>query len=343
VKRVPVHQVAGMLAIVFCLVVSAQAAPQAVPTPPIVPTSGAGFQTLAAFTLPPTFYVGDHVELRIRLKVNDTNLRAPATMPSDQWIQIDSISITHAKDYSVLHIFFVSFAPGQRAIPEINLGGIILRGIKITATSLASEGRTRLTDPKGQIALPGTTLILGIAVALLIGIPLAFVLLFRRFRYALAAFVEKRRARRPWRQLSRALDALASERPPLNSRRFYITLADELRRYLSQKFGTDFRSVTAREFKTAARTASVEAGAAEGLSAVMSFGELVKFAGTQAGDDVLRSDLARVREIVEGIEETAERELRARQLQERAAGRTVSGVGGTAASGMTRGDEEQGR
>lgn len=282
---------------------------------PVVPESGPGYTTLAAFTLPPTFYVGDRVELRIRLKLsNGVAIRAPAQMPENQWIKVDSITVSHTSDYSVVHIYFASYAPGERAFPPIDLGEVSLEGIRITTASLVAAGNTRLSDPKGQLALPGTTLILALAVALLIGAPLVIIVLYRRFRTAFGDFLEKQRARRPWRQLRRVLDALAAQKEPLDARGFYITLGVELRRYLSLKFGSDFRAVTAREFAAVARSVDLEEGAALGLSAIMSFGELVKFAGEGAPQEALRRDLDEVRRIAEGIEETAERELRARQL-----------------------------
>jgi hypothetical protein len=244
-------------------------------------------------------------------------------MPADQWIRIDSISVTETKDYSVLHVYFVSYAPGERAFPTIRLGGIEVSGIRVTTASLVAEGRTRLTDPKGQLLLPGSTLILGIVVALVIGLPLAGILLFRRFRLRLVELVENRRARRPWRQLKRALDALELEKPPRNPRRFYITLIDEIRRYLTLKFGRDFRTVTAREFVTATRSTAVGEDAATGIARIVSFGELVKFAGEPASEATLSSDINHIRQIVTSVEDTVEREIRARQMRRATHGREV--------------------
>lgn len=284
-----------------------------VSTSPVVPSSGPGFVTLAAFTLPPTFYVGDRVELRIRLKVDGGRLlRSPAQMPSARWIHLDSIDVTDTKDYWVVHISFVSFAPGLRAFPPIALSAITLRGIHVTTASLVSEGKTRLTNPKGQLLLPGSMLILGVAIAFLIGLPLLVLFLFRRIRLGLTELFETRRLRRPWRKLTFALDALGAEKPPRNPRRFYITLVDEIRRYLTAKFESDFRSVTAKEFSSA--VCAVGSEAAEGLASIVSFAELVKFAGAGADEDTLRDDLMRARAIIAIVE--AEGERRARKPQE---------------------------
>lgn len=293
------------------------AAPPAASTPaaPVVPSSGAGFKTLAAFTLPPTFYVGDRVELRIRVKIAPgTKLRAPAKMPTDRWITINSISISEGPDYSVIHIFFVSFAPGERALPPIDLGAITLRGIRVTTASLTKGGRARLSPPKGQLLLPGTTLIVGVIVALLIGLPLAFIFIFRRTRRALVAYIENYRARRPWRQLARALDELAKRKPPRDPRSFYIGLVDAVKGYLSAKSGRDFRAVTAREFSEAVGAAETLSAPAGDFAAIVAFGELVKFAGAEASEDNLERDLARVREITEAVE-TSERGGGGRQAE----------------------------
>lgn len=303
-----------VVVLALCVVAGIDAQTTGSPAQPVVPSSGPGFTTLAAFTLPPSFYVGDRVELRIRLKLGDgVALHAPARMPDSKWIRIESIAVSHTSDYSVVHIYFASFAPGERSLPPIDLGGVTLEGIRITTASLVAEGNTRLSDPKGQLALPGTAFFLGLAVALLIGVPLVIVVVFRRFRTTIGDFLENQRARRPWRLLKRVLDGIAAQKPPLDPRSFYITLGDELRRYLTLKFGTDFRAVTAREFTNVARSVSVDENVAAGLAEVMSFGELVKFAGEPASEEMLRHDLARVRSIAEAIEETSERELRMRQ------------------------------
>ncbi len=319
---------AGLVLATLCSLSPVLLWPQEVSAPaaPIVPSSGPGFSTLAAFTLPPTFYVGDKVELRIRLKLDSpATLRAPAEMPHDQWIRIESISITHAKDYSVVHIFFASFAPGSRAFPDINLGGIQLRGIRVTTTSLLSEGRTRLTDPKGQLLLPGSTLILGIGIALLVGLPPLFFVLFRRTRLKLVELIERRRSKKPWRALKRALDALERESPPRNARRFYITLIDAVRRYLTVKFGSNFRTVTAREFVAASNQTTVGRDAGTVLAEILHFGELVKFAGTPASEENLTGDLSRVREVIGAIEERAERDRVSGRREATAEGRKVNG------------------
>ncbi|HUX20916.1 MAG TPA: hypothetical protein VMW69_06725 [Spirochaetia bacterium] len=315
-KAIAIGRAALLIVFLAVKVAPAPAQSAAAPTPPVVPSAGSGFSTLAAFTLPATFYVGDRVELRIRLKVQTgTVLQPPTAMPTDQWIRIDSISVTETKDYSVVHIFFVSYAPGVRPFPTIRLGGIELIGIAVTTASLVAEGRTRLTDPKGQLLLPGSTLILGIVIALVIGLPLTGILLYRRFRLKLVELIENRRARRPWRQLKRALDALELERPPRNPRRFYITLIDEIRRYLTLKFGSDFRTVTGREFVSATRSTAVDGDAASGLARIVSFGELVKFAGQSASEDTLSSDINQIRQIVTAVEESVERETRARRIR----------------------------
>ena len=279
------------------------------PAAPVVPSSGPGFSTLAAFTLPPTFYVGDKVELRIRLKLDSPgDLRVPAEMPHDQWIRVESISITQAKEYSVVHIYFASFAPGTRTFPDIDLGSVQLRGIRVTTTSLLSEGSTRLTDPKGQLLLPGSTLILGLAIALVVGLPLLLFVLYRRTRRKVAEIIENRRSRRPWRALKRALDALDREKPPRNPRRFYISLIDAIRRYLTVKFGSNFRTVTAREFDSVSTKTAVGPEAGSVLAEVLRFGDLVKFAGAPASEENLTGDLTRVREVIGAIEERAERD-----------------------------------
>lgn len=329
IGRFPRRLVAALVLGTLCSLSPVLLWPQAASSPPaapVVPASGPGFSTLAAFTLPPTFYVGDKVELRIRLKLDSPGeLRIPAEMPHDQWIRVESISITKAKEYSVVHIYFASFAPGTRTFPDINLGSIQLRGIRVTTTSLLSEGRTRLTDPKGQLLLPGSTLILGIAIALVVGLPLLLFVLYRRTRLKVAEMIESRRAKKPWRALKRALDALDRERPPRNARRFYITLIDAIRRYLTVKFGSNFRTVTAREFDTASAKTAVGREAGAVLAEILRFGDLVKFAGTPASEENLTGDLARVREVVGAIEERAERDRGTGGREAAAEGQKVSG------------------
>lgn len=288
------------------------------------------YRVLSSFTLPPTFYVGDHVELRVRLEIaNPGAVRLPARMPSNSWIRINSMSLVRGSGSVELRIFFASYAPGDVVMPPIDLGPFTVTGLKVQTASLTAGGAvTHLTEPKRQMLLPGSTLYVAVLIAVLAAIPtLAFVLFGRLLPY-LGRILSERRARRPWRRFLAALARLEKAGASRSARDFYIELCAEIRTFLGALTGGNFSAMTAREFSRSVGTVGLSVESQGAFGSILSFGDLVKFAGEEAGAEERTRDVSGARAAGSALEE----QRRARATATRLRGRRNGGVKPSAAS-----------
>ena len=71
-----------------------------------------GITSVDTIFLPREYYVGDKVELRIKLKIEDGySLQLPMSLPESSWINLHSVGITEADNNPEVRIVFTSFIP----------------------------------------------------------------------------------------------------------------------------------------------------------------------------------------------------------------------------------------
>lgn len=262
-----------------------------------------GYSVIRSIVIPPIFYVGDRAELRLRIQAEKGQRVAPPDrLPADPYLTIDQVVVNRLDGDFEVRIFFESYAPGENAIPPIRLGGITLTGLAVHTASLATGSHATLSEPKGQLFLPGSGLILALIVGGLLGLPTLLFVSIRAGRRLLALLVARREFARPWQRLRAAL--LRLERPEAygDARAFYILVCDELRHYLGDRVAPDYLTATAREFAPLTARAFPDLPQANATVEVMSFADQVKFAGAEASEETMRRDAARVRQAAEAIE-----------------------------------------
>ena len=109
---------------------------------------------------------------------------------------------------------------------------------------------------------------------------------------------------RPYKQMQRVLRQLRSEVSVITGRDFYILLLDELRSYMTSRFGTDYMTATSREISGRLKGIIKNPGKRQLVLDVFSFGDLVKFGGVPASVDRKRDDLEEVHEFLQLVEKT---------------------------------------
>jgi len=270
----------------------------------------AGYSMVRSALLPPTFYVGDRVELRLQIQPDEgRRVAPPETLPQDPWIHVDQVALSQAGSQIQVRIFFESYAPGAHSLPPIRIGEVTLAGLSVTTASLVGSGKGGLSEPKGQLFLPGTGLLLALLIGLVFGLPPLLFFSIRAIRRLLSRLARRREFERPWRRFAQALEHLQSPEALRDSRSFYILLCDELRIYLSHRAHRGFLTATAREFTPLIERSFPTLTQVRETASVMSFGDQVKFAGIVAGSDHLSKDLAMVRAAASLIEERTRQEL----------------------------------
>ncbi len=250
-----------------------------------------GYTVLESGTAPLRFYVGDPVELRVRVRVGagakTVELRAPAKMPSAPWLDVQRVRVAPlgGGEWDV-RIELVSFAPGPTRVPRLDLGAVALEDLRIQTASILEEKKAdRPAPPREQLFVPGTALRLATAAALAIGGPiLAAWLAVRAVRLG-RRVGRTRRLALPWSRLQRALKRLRLRAARLAGREFYIELTSALRTYLERRHGLAATTSTTRELGERLRVlapSGEEREAADGLARLFARGDWVKFGGLAA-------------------------------------------------------------
>jgi hypothetical protein len=253
--------------------------------------------------LPPRSYVGDRVELRIRLRtIGDASIQTPEKPPQSEWIDIDTVEVIPAGDAYEVRIVFASFHPGTQALPPLQLGDVRLEGIRIHTNSVVTEGQSSFEGPRGQVMLPSTRIMLGIAVAAVIALPLLVFQVGGFFRRRVSGLVQQYRERQPYRKLTRTLKRLRADAEEMNGRQFYIELSDALRIYLAERYNRRYIAATTFEVRRLLFNNLSDDERIERVSALFQQSDRIKF-GRENSDAAQRlRDLEETEALVELLE-----------------------------------------
>ena len=82
--------------------------------------------------LPPVYYVGDRVEVRVRLSVEPgLTVAEPSELPSPGNVHIQDVRIIPISDEYDVRVIFACYETGPRDLPPLKLGDIAFTGVKI--------------------------------------------------------------------------------------------------------------------------------------------------------------------------------------------------------------------
>ena len=256
--------------------------------------------------IPVRYYVGDVVDLRIRVTGSDTaSLSSPSDMPAGSWLEIREITCVQVrKDEWEVRLRFATYKPGSHLLPTVDLGGMILPEIRTeTRSILDDKGSDRIESLKDQMILTGTWLSLGLGVFLLIVLPFLVMLLYRfsggmmkRYRTTRDRRLPRSRILRILRQLSRLLDKL-------DPRTFFIRISAAMRQYLVGRWDLPALTATTSELERLLPEKIPNPGLHRELVALFNRADLVKFGGAVSEDTEMRSIISRAGELVQRMEE----------------------------------------
>ena len=242
------------------------------------------FSSSQPILLPPQFYVGDRVEMRILVRVGSgVSLTVPKSLPESHWIVFHSITVApHGADSQEVRIDFTPYHPGTLPFPPIDLGRVVLRDLNIYVQPVLGSKQVGLRPPFQQLLVPNTRLIIGAVVGVILVVPLFWLGFYRIWRKKLSGIVEKVRENRPYRRLMKNLKQLGQNAGELTARDFYIALLSDLRIYLTRKTGVDCAALTTSEIEPLFPPLLLEDSEHATLVEIFRYGDLVKFAGRSA-------------------------------------------------------------
>lgn len=271
--------------------------------PVILINADTGINSIDTIFLPKEYYVGDKVELRIKLNIEaGYTLQLPENLPESSWINFHSVEITRSDKNQEVRIGFTSFIPGTRSLPDLNLGGVVLNSVKIHTSSLIESTDNEFVGIADQLLLPGTRLMLVIVVGTLFLGPLLVLLLLGPLRKKIAEIVKIGRDRRPIKRLNRILRELEDQKGRISCRRFYIRLSREVREYLSKRSSVDFTTLTTWDMKFALTRVVGNNEFAENISEMMKLADNIKFGRLTTDDARKMIDITLVRNVSSFIE-----------------------------------------
>ena len=264
--------------------------------------SQSGYTVGKTLFLPPEFYIGDQVEMRITLipANTDLDLTVPEKLPDLSWIRFDSIEIFPGNDNIEIYLKFVSFHPGTRTLPIIELGNITLTNIKIHTESIIQDFSPEFQELRGQIFLPGTTLFIAFFIGFLLFIPIPLFFLFRKLMQVIKKILISRKRKKSYKKIINTLKDLRGGAGRYSSKRFYIIILNALRLYLSDRTGRDFLTPTTNELAELLTHFMPEI--ISDLNLLLQFGDYVKFGGREASIARKEQDLKNVERVTAIVE-----------------------------------------
>ncbi len=308
--RAIVHGIAVTL---FFLLVGGPAASQEVEVEG-VEVDGGDSVVLESTITPGDITVGDRVELRVLLRSNQPErIQLPDEYPSSQSVEIRNMRMIQRDEDREIRVVFSPFRTGTLAVPDLDLGGVMLSGARFRVQSvLPEDGSAELAPVKAPGFLPGFQVIALIMLVALVSAPFAVyrfaILAARRLRRAVAAH----KANRPYRLMVRAIREISTLFDQLSARDFYIRLVDETRQYLSSRLHSDFMVATANEIPFLLKDSLDDESMREQLNELFQRADLVKFASEEAQSNQRRDDLETVVTLVSVIESRNEARVRRR-------------------------------
>lgn len=197
---------------------------------------------------------------------------------------------------------FSVYIPGTVSLPVLHLGAESLTDREVVVRSLQPERGSELAEPRSQILLPGTQTALWLVSAVLLLLPVLWMLLARFGSRWLGSLRGYLTAILPYRRLRGGLRRLAKRIEDSPAKQFYIDLLQLLRQYFSEKTGQDCMSATTHELSRILELLSDDPAVLQDLKEVFRFGDMVKFAGTQAPVAVRSQHLIKVCRVTASIE-----------------------------------------
>lgn len=265
---------------------------------------------MEAVFLPPRFFVGDQVELRLTYDVPaGLSAESPAQLPVHAWIEFQNIIVQDKRAPGdagevLVRVFFIPFYAGETVLPPLRLGDMDTGELLVTTQSaLMLEQELSLRGPRRQLNLPLTWLKMLTLVVIVAGAP---VFLFLLFRYGIRGIVRIRRIRMqrlPYLHVRKSLNQLAAGRSSMEGKSFFILLSLTIRRYLTERLSLPLMSVTTGEIVGELSRAGLEGAVSARVFEVLKAADLIKFSDKRTNRGEMESSLQAADDIVKQLEE----------------------------------------
>ncbi len=251
--------------------------------------------------IPPSYYVGDRVELRLTLNLRRDGKLMVSELPDVPQVEIHDILIHQDGHQAEVRIFFSSFQVGSQTLPQINLGAILLDGLRVHTSSLLAEDKQEISALQGQAVLPDTPLVVVITFGIILAVPL-FIWLIRRKIVPLFTDLGLRvRQYWPYHQLLSALRKLDAAAYESDMRDFYFRLSREFRLFLSRVLPAVSMTASSSEISRVLEKQSLTPVLTGLIARLLLQFDAIKFGGKVVSDIDKKRDLEKIKTVAEKI------------------------------------------
>ncbi len=241
------------------------------------------YQQLNTRFLPPDYYVGDTVDMQFLLRTAaDVDLQIPQSLPDPEWVEILSLKMEKSGGDTLVSLRFIPYFPGTRTLPPLDLGGLVLRDVKIyTSSVIAADSERTLSGLRPNLIIPGTRVTGAVIFSVLLSFPILFVMLFRLIRNQAGSLIKTYRINLPYRKFLRLLKKIKQSLNDMSDKEFFNIYAGGMKDYLSTRFHKDFSSLTTKEMELVFRGSSLTESVYLTLLNLFHRMDRVKFAGEE--------------------------------------------------------------
>lgn len=243
------------------------------------------YTILSESSFPNPSFVGDQVEFSINIRLRDAaKLEAPTNLDllNSPWITIKEIKVlsedSNFRRYTI-RISFVSFFSGSFSLPEINLGGVVLKNIRLKTETSLEPGINTLSNIKGPMFLPGTRFIVIFLILFFLIIPVLVIIFSSRIKRIFHNVKLFFKNTNPYKKYFKNLTRLTSSSLSISAKEFYTLLLDMLRSFLGELYEKDFVSTTTREILEILESLNIPTSLKEFLKKIFVEADLIKFGG----------------------------------------------------------------
>lgn len=255
--------------------------------------------------IPPHYYVGDTVLHQFDLVLEEGETVAMAEeLPRAEWVILENMEMARLGNVVKVSLWFTSFQTGTRTLPPLDLGGVLVDDIQIFTASLSEERDIReIRGIRDNLDYPGIKVILGILILLAVTAPYFLYMGLRIIYRHIHLFTKRIMRSGPRRRINRLRKGLTLRLDDIGRERdFFVDLSQGIRRYLSERLGRDYLSMTTRDM---ALTSPIRGHSYlwNNTMGLMKMADMVKFAGEKVGRKDMIWSLQILNELIAAIEE----------------------------------------
>ena len=257
--------------------------------------------------LPVRFYVGDNVELRLIISVpSGRKLDLPVQIPDLKWVEInENIRISELdKNIYEVRILFTTFIPGSHLLSNIIIGDFIIPDVTINTRSILEDKEvTGLAPFEEQAELPGTWVILGIMIFIVLFMPYILLIAGKQLLKVFKKIQLNRKKELPGNKLRKGLRKIKHSLKKISPLKFFVKITELLREYLSDRLNLPVLTATTRELDKLLFDNVHKKRYAEKIISIFKRADLIKFAGFKGRRGELSSTLDNIFSLIDLIEE----------------------------------------